>query len=246
MDKSQDDTIKDRITGLLEKGYTRGQLIRDFGFAERTVDNAIKEYKESHGDEADETRGGNDPEVKALAIPAKLDIKQVIAPEYLIEHLSFVNGDQRQTFIDALLVYEAARRSVMEDITILQGLAAAQAQTTETQLKVLREAKSESKEVAQAAAEEAAMRVGQQVQEAARQAATSISPNPFASMLTQTLQPYLSQMFANMFSMFGGFGQPPGMMPPQGTPTGFQQPQPGQPGFQQASEDEVKEAFNDE
>lgn len=44
----------------------------------------------------------------------------------------------------------------MEDIVILQGLAAAHAQTTETQLKVLREAKSESSEIAQAAAEEAA------------------------------------------------------------------------------------------
>lgn len=249
--KPQDETIKDRIIDLLEKGYTRRQLITDFNFAERSVDSAIKEYKEQHGDEDDESKKGNDSDIKALAIPAKLDIKQVIAPEYLIKHLSFVNGDQWQTFIDALLVYEAARRSVMEDITILQGLAAAQAQTTETQLRVLREAKSESKEVAQAAAEEAAWRVGQQVQEAARQAATSVSPNPMASMLTQTIQPYLSQVFANMFSMFGGFGQPPGMMPPgtpppQGTPAGFQQPQPGQPGFQQASEDEIKEAFNDE
>ncbi len=158
-DKSQDETIKERITGLLEKGYTRGQLIRDFGFAERTVDNAIKEYKESHGDEADEINRGNDPDVKALILPAKLDIKQVIAPEYLIKHLPFVNGDQRQTFIDALLVYEAARRSVMEDVNILQGLAAAQAQTTETQLKVLREAKSESKEVAQEAAHQTALEI---------------------------------------------------------------------------------------
>jgi hypothetical protein len=57
--------------------------------------------------------------------PAKLDIKQVIVPEYLIKHLSFVNGDQRQTFVDALLVYETARRSVMENIIFLQGLASA-------------------------------------------------------------------------------------------------------------------------
>ena len=254
-EKQQDDTIKSRIIGLLEKGYNRSQLINDFNFAERTVDSAIKEYREQQGDEADEVKG-DDSETKAMMIPAKLDIKQVIAPEYLIKHLSFVNGDQRQTFIDALLVYEAARRSVMEDITILQGLAAAQAQTTETQLRVLREAKSESSEVAKAAAEEAAWRVGQQVQEAARQAAASASPNPLASMLSQTIQPYLSQMFANMFGMFAGFGQPSGMMPPgtpppQGVPTGFKQ-QPGQPGFQQpgpgfqeATEDEVKEAFNE-
>ena len=158
-DKPQDESIKDQIIELLEKGYTRIQLIKDFKFAECTVDNAIKEYKEKHGDEADEAKTGNNSDPRSLAIPAKLDIKQVIAPEYLIKHLSFVDGDQRQTFIDALLVYEAARRSVMEDIVILQGLAAAQAQITETQLRVLREAKSESSEIAQAAAEEAALRV---------------------------------------------------------------------------------------
>lgn len=100
----------------------------------------------------------------------------------------------------------------MEDIVILQGLAAAHAQTTETQLKFLREAKSESSEIAQAAAEEAAWRVGQQVQEVARQTATAGSSNPFASMLTQTIQPYFAQTLARIFGMFGSFGQPAGMM----------------------------------
>jgi len=248
-EKQQDDTIKSRIIGLLQKGYNRSQLINDFNFAERTVDSAIKDYREQEGGEVGEPKKVDDFDTKALALPAKLDIKQVIVPEYLIKHLSFVNGDQRQTFIDALLVYESARRSVMEDILIIQGLASAQAQITDTQLKVLREAKSESKEVAQAAAEEAAWRVGQQVQEVARQAATASSPNPFASMLSQTMQPYLAQMMSRMFGMFASFGQPPGMMPPG------QPPQPGPatgqpPAFggpsNQISKQEMEEAFSDE
>jgi vacuolar-type H+-ATPase subunit H len=214
-DKPQDETIKDQIIELLGKGYARVQLIKDFKFAERTVDAAIKEYKEQHGDEADEPKKNNGSDTRSLAIPAKLDIRQVIAPEYLINHLSFVDGDSRQTFVDALLVYEAARRSVMEDVIILQGLAAAQAQTTETQLKILREAKSDSKEVAQEAAEEAALRVGQQVVEAARQAATAGSPNPMASMVAQTMQPFFGQMMGRMFGMLTGVGQPPGPMPNQ-------------------------------
>ena len=152
-DKPQDDTIKGRIIGLLQKGYNRGQLVNDFSFAERTVDSAIKDYREQEGSEAEEPKKGDDFDSRALSLPAKLDIKQVIAPEYLIKHLSFVDGGQRQTFIDALLVYEAALRSVMEDIVIIQGLASAQAQITDTQLKLLREAKSDSKEVAHAAAE---------------------------------------------------------------------------------------------
>ena len=250
-DKPQDESIKDQIIELLEKGYTRIQLIKDFKFAERTVDSAIKEYKEQHGDEADEPKKNNGSDTRSLAIPAKLDIKQVIAPEYLINHLSFVDGDSRQTFVDALLVYEAARRSVMEDVVILQGLAAAQAQITETQLRVLREAKSESKEVAQAAAEEAALRVGQQVVEAARQAATAGSPNPMASMLTQTIQPYFAQMMGRMFGMFGGFGQPPGPKPNQPGQPPQQSPPQGQPpgftlGAEQISQQEIKEVFGDE
>ncbi|MBI2979314.1 MAG: hypothetical protein HYY41_00540, partial [Chloroflexi bacterium] len=216
--QQQDDTIKSRIMALLQKGYTRGQLISDFSFAERTVDSAIKDYKEQEGAETGEPKKSEEFDPKALALPAKLDIKQVIAPEYLIKHLSFVNGDQRQTFIDALLVYESARRSVMEDIVILQGLASAQAQITDTQIKLLREAKSDSKEVAHAAAEEAAWRVGQQVQEIARQVGKPEGPNPIASMLTNTMQPYFSQALSQMFNMFGGMVMPGGMMPPVGQP----------------------------
>lgn len=247
-EKQQEDTIKGRIMALLQKGYGRSQLINDFSFAERTVDSAIKEYKEQGGSEADEPKKSDDFDSKTLALPAKLDIRQVIVPEYLIKHLSFVNGDQRQTFIDALLVYESARRSVMEDILIIQGLASAQAQITDTQLKVLREAKSESKEVARIAAEEAAWRVGQQVQDVARQAARPDSPNPLASMVTQTMQPYFSQALGQMFSMLG---MPGGMMPamagqPGQTPPGGEQSSIAPPGSRQISDEEMEAIFDDE
>jgi len=250
-EKQQDDTIKGRIIGLLQKGYTRGQLISDFSFAERTVDSAIKDYKEQEGGETVEPKKSDEFDIKALALPAKLDIKQVIAPEYLIQHLSFVDGVQRQTFIDALLVYEAARRSVMEDIVIIQGLASAQAQITDTQIKLLREAKSDSKEVAHAAAEEAAWRVGQQVQEVARQAAKPESPNPMASMFSQTIQPYFSQALSQMFGMFGGFGAPGGMMPSPGGQPAQAPPSAGQPsvvppGSKKISDEEMEAIFNDE
>lgn len=93
-EKLQDDNIKSRIMVLLQKGYNRGHLINDFSFADRTVDSAIKDYKEQGGTEADEPKKSDDFDPKALALPAKLDIKQVIAPEYLIKHLPFVDGDQ--------------------------------------------------------------------------------------------------------------------------------------------------------
>ena len=139
----------------------------------------------------------------------------------------------------------------MEDIVIIQGLASAQAQITDTQIKLLREAKSGSKEVAHAAAEEAAWRVGQQVQEISRQAAKPESPNPMASMFSQTIQPYFSQALSQMFGMFGGFGAPGGMMaPPAGqpaqAPSGGGQPSVAPPGSKQISDEEMEGIFNDE
>jgi len=134
----------------------------------------------------------------------------------------------------------------MEDIVIIQGLASAQAQ-----IKLLREAKSDSKEVAHAAAEEAAWRVGQQVQEIARQVGKPESPNPMASMFTNAIQPYFSQALSQMFGMFGGFGVPGGVMPPPAVqpgqaPPGSGQPSVAPPGSKQISDEEMEAAFNDE
>jgi hypothetical protein len=67
-EKQQDDTIKSRIIGLLQKGYNRARLIDDFSFAERTVDSAIKDYKEQGGNEADEPKKSDDFDPRALAI----------------------------------------------------------------------------------------------------------------------------------------------------------------------------------
>ena len=80
-EKQQDDTIKGRIMALLQKGYNRGQLINDFSFAERTVDSAIKDYKEQGGSEADEPKKGEEFDPKALSLPAKLDCQVILRSE---------------------------------------------------------------------------------------------------------------------------------------------------------------------
>ena len=237
---------KTEINRLLDEGYNVKQVI-DLGFKRRTVYYYAKKRVKPEGTPV--SSNGQMPQ--ATLLPAKLDGKQVIVPEYIIKHLSFIDGAKKQVAVDMVLIWEAARRSVMEDVMILQGLTTAQAQTTETQLRILREAKSESREIAQAAAEEAARMVGGQVHEIVRQAAKPESPNPFASMLSQTMQPYLSQVFSRMFGMFGGFGQAPGMAPPQpGQPVqpGPVQGQPVSSGTtgNQISKQEMEEAFNDE
>jgi len=71
----------------------------------------------------------------------------------------------------------------------------------------------------------------------------SASPNPMQSMMVDTMRPIFQQMIGQVMGGFMRTG-------PQGQ-AGMQSPATGQPGFQphggvqQASEDEVKEAFDD-
>ena len=60
-DKAEDETIKGRIIALLEKGYKRDQLIKDFKFVERTVDAAIRAYKELNNGDAGEPKEDDRP-----------------------------------------------------------------------------------------------------------------------------------------------------------------------------------------
>lgn len=212
-EKQQEQTTKDRIIGLLRNGYTRSQLITDFGFAERTVDSAIKEYKQLQGDDPEEPKRDGDREAKELSLPAKLDSKQVIVPEYLIEHLSFVDGDKRQSFIDGMLVLEAARRTVMEDVIMLQGLAEAQSKMTETQLNILRAAKSESGEVARQAAQEAAQEAAARVAAYFEQKKPDIAatPDPMTGFLARAMETLWNQITTRMF---GGTEPGQAQLPP--------------------------------
>ena len=77
-DKQQDETIKDRITRLLRKGRTRGQLINDLGFAERTVDAAIKAYKEFEGDNCGEDKEAAASSTRNDALAIRKDKESVL------------------------------------------------------------------------------------------------------------------------------------------------------------------------
>jgi len=95
-------------------------------------------------------------------------------------------------------------------------------------------------EVAQTAGEAAASGVAKFFMDTKPWQATSPT-NPMQSMMVDTMRPFFQQI---MGQVMGSFMRPMGQ-------TGTQSPQPGQTGFQQpdgaqqASEDEVKEAFDD-
>jgi hypothetical protein len=79
-EKQQDGTIKSRIIGLLQKGYNRSQLINDFDFAERTVDSAIKDYKEQEGGEV--AKDPSSPSGKDNTLAFRKE-KESVLPEWL-------------------------------------------------------------------------------------------------------------------------------------------------------------------
>jgi hypothetical protein len=268
-DKPQEENIKDQIIALLEKGYKRDQLIKDFKFAERTVDAAIRVYKETSNGNAEDAKessrptaddGASAPSSKSggkgvTGTPGRDGVlairkdKESVLPEWLERDVAEIFDGQthdQRIFLAGMSVPLMGLRLFAEGVKPIIDLLAT---WQEGQAQAARAAQGSSIEVAHVAAEEAAMKVGQQVQEAARQAATAGSRNPMASMVTQAIQPFFSQMVGRMFGTFGGFGQPPGPMPNQpGQPP--QQPSQGgtpvsTPGSEQASEQEIKEVFGD-
>ena len=78
-EKPKDDTIKTRLLELLQKGYSRNQLINDLDFAERTVDNAIKEFKELYGGEGNSSPA---PSGKDSSLALRKE-KESVLPEWL-------------------------------------------------------------------------------------------------------------------------------------------------------------------
>jgi len=80
----------------------------------------------------------------------------------------------------------------MEDIIILQGLAEAQSKMTETQLNILKAAKSESGEVARQAAQEAASTVAEYFEQT--KPWLQSSANPMLSMMADLMKPVLHNM----------------------------------------------------
>ena len=240
---------KAEINRLLDEGYSVKQII-DLGFKRRTA----YHYAKMRVKPENEPTSGSDTGTGGQTSKGKYDMmklgsKDVIPPEAVLDVLHLPqNGD----------AVEVWRRGVLDGVGFLllgarysQLTAAGQTEIVKNQLDILREAKSDSKEVAHAAAEEAAWRVGQQVQEVARQAAKPESPNPMATMFSQTIQPYFAQALSQMFGMFGGFGAPGGMMaPPAGqpgqTPPGGGQPSVAPPGSKQISDEEMEAIFNDE
>lgn len=250
-EKQQDETIKGRILELLQKGYTRSQLINDFSFAERTVDTAIKDYKEQGGEEANE-RSSPPGKDNTLALRKE---KESVIPEWLEGDVAEIfdgNIRDRKIFLAGMSVPMMGLRMFSETIKPLTDLLST---WQKGQAEAARAIQGSGYETAQLAANQAISQAMPQILGVVREQAVERSPNPMGAMMTRILEPHLQQMMNNMmgsFMRFAGPGMMPGMgfSPPPGQP--YQQPPPGfqqgpQPTGQtkQASKEDIEEAFNE-
>jgi hypothetical protein len=233
--KPQDETIKDQIIALLEKGYKRDQLIKDFKFAERSVDAAIRVYKELHNSNTGEPKeddapiaddgasaplskngrskagksppGGARPEGKGYEL-MKISTKDMIPPEQALMGIRLQDGEYKKGFVDGMGVLIMAAR-------YNQILAASQAEIITGQLEIMKESRESGMEMAAAAAGEAAARATMHIDQRfdqLRQEKADIATvkDPMKGLMARTMETMMNRLTGMMF------GQQPGQ--PGSTP----------------------------
>jgi len=227
-EQQKEKPTKAKIIELLKRHYTRSQLINDLEFAERTVDAAIKDYRESGGDVAEDNIAKSEDKATAETLPAKAKPGEVIIPEWIAsEMVSIFDGNERdqRIYLAGLATPILGVRLIQEMVKPLTDLMLA---IRKEELQAVMETQTMSREIA----ERAAQGVGAQVVQAMKQQGPTA-----ASPMEQLMADMMRQPLAHMMSKVMGtsMGQ-----------TGAQ-PQAGYniPGQGQITNEEVKEVFND-
>jgi hypothetical protein len=241
-EKQQDETIKSHIIGLIQKGYTRSQLINDFDFAERTVDSAIKNYKEQEGGEVAKDPSSSPGKDNTLALHKE---RESVLPEWLETNVAEIfdgNIRDRKIFTAGMSVPMMGLRMFTETVKPLTDLLAT---FQKGQAEAARAMQGSSYDTAQMAAQQVLSQAMPQILGTMKNQSVNTSPDPVGSMMTRLIEPHLQNM---MSSMMGGFmrpGQNPGMRPGMTPPSGFQAgPQPAGT-TKEASKEDIEEAFNE-
>jgi len=265
MEDKQDETMKERIIKLLEKGYKRSQLINDFGFAPRTVDAAISAYKETDNGNAGGGKESSSPVVdnEASVPPSEFrgkratgtggrdgvlairKEKESVLPEWLESDVAEIFDGQtrdQRIFLAGMSVPLMGLRLFAEGVKPIIDLLAT---WQEGQAQAARAAQGSGIEMAQAAGEAAAAGVGKFFMDTKPWLAAA--PDPWKAMVLDTMRPIFQQLMGQLIGTFMRGMPIAGTAGTSGRPM---QSQPGQPNvqqssFEQATEDEVKEAFGD-
>jgi len=267
VDKPQDESIKDKIIALLDKGYKRDQLINDLGFKERTVDAAIRVYKESSNGNAEDAKESNTaiagdeasiPTSKSggkgatrssgrKGILAIRKEKESVLPEWLEADVAEIFDGQKRDqriFLAGMSVPLMGLRLFAEGVKPIIDLMAT---WQEGQAQAARAAQGSGIEVAREAGEVAASGVAKFFLDT--KPWLSASPDPLKAMVVDTMRPVFQQMFGQLTgTLLRGFGMPqagsPGQPMPQNPPQG--QTPLSTPGVEQIGKDEMEEVFKSE
>jgi hypothetical protein len=150
-EEGQNKTVKEKLLELLARGYKRSQLINDFDFAERTVDEAIKEYRERYGELPAEGAVASKESSKHELM--KIGQRDMVAPESIVDALILpADGSTGLVWKDG---YLSCLYQVFGIARLLQVLSAGQADIVSSQLQLWREARESNKDIALEAAHSA-------------------------------------------------------------------------------------------
>lgn len=202
----EEENLAEQIRELLADGHS-GKDIIAMGYKESTVRQEARKWAKRN---SGKVGNGNSK------LPVKLAKGDTIPIESELEGIRLQDGDYRVGFIDGL-------RVLVLGCKLSQMLTANLAETTSSQLALLKEAKSDSKDVA----EETLARAIPYIQNMIRESAIAASPNPLAGMMQRLFEPFFQNMFGGMFGR---------MLPQQGQ---TRQPQPSlPPGWEYAPKSE--------
>lgn len=207
-----------QIEALLRQGVTKKQLVAA-GFAESTVRKALKRLEKKGEPVPHDQDAGNGSNLSSnhsstnktgLHFPMKLGAKEIIPVEAILHDIRLQDGEYKLGFTDGLRIIMGVQWMVYQQVGILQGLASAQSEITESQLRILREAKSESGEIASKAAQEAASAIAQYFEQT--KPWLQASPNPMQSMMANLMKPLLQNLMGRFVP-----GIQPGQVEQSGT-----------------------------
>ncbi len=204
----------EQIRELLRQGYTYEQLTKQFGFKSSTVRQEMAKFVPPAGEKGGDKGDKSDKSLaKREAFPTKLGLKDMVPPEALVSELSLPDGDTMSAWVKGVV---SGIQLLLLGARYSQLLAGAQAEITETQLKILREAKSAETEIADRAAKEAALKVADYFERTQPWKQVPAATGPFERMMNpvaDAIGKQLEQVVGRMFGL-GGQGQGAPQPPP--------------------------------
>jgi len=244
-EQEKEENLGEEVDELLEEGLSQKE-IEARGYSPSLVRQRIRKAVK-----AGKLAGSSSARDSSLAIRKE---KESVLPEWLETDVAEIfdgNLRDRKIFLAGMSVPMMGLRMFTESIKPLTDLLST---WQKGQAEAARAMQGSSAETAQMAAQQVISQAMPQILGAVRDQSTRSSPNPMSDMMVRLIEPYLQNMMGMFMSGFSmpGMGMMMGMPGQPVQPQTGQQPQPGKagfrstgPGFKQATEDEIKEAFED-